>query len=53
VIEHCGGAAKAHHEKIYATDPHKFLPEVNSFEDSEVDFLANLKQASVSVKLCR
>ena len=41
------GAAKVHHEKIHAIDPHEILPEEKYFEDTEAEFLANIKQAGV------
>lgn len=41
------GAAKAHGETIYAIDPHKILPEERYFEDTEAEFLANIKNAGI------
>ena len=41
------GAAKVHQEKICAIDPHKILPEEKYFEDTEVEFFANIKQAGI------
>ena len=41
------GAATVHAEKIYAIDPHRIMPEEGYLEDTEADFLANLKQAGV------
>lgn len=42
------GAASLHSEKIYAIDPHRVMPEEGYFEDTEADFLANLKRAGVA-----
>ena len=41
------GAAKVSAEKIYAIDPHRIMPEEGYLEDTEADFLANIKQAGV------
>jgi len=41
------GAAKVNAEKIYAIDPHRIMPEEGYLEDTEADFLANIKQAGV------
>jgi MMP 1-O-methyltransferase len=41
------GAAKAHGEKVYAIDPHTILPDEGYFENTEVDFLTNIKTAGV------
>jgi len=41
------GAARTHKEYVYAIDPHKILPEEGYFEDTEAEFLANIKRAGV------
>ena len=41
------GAASVHHEKVYAIDPHRVLPEEGYLEDTEAEFLANIKKAGV------
>lgn len=41
------GAAKVHSEKIYAIDPHRIMPEEGYLEDTEAEFLANIKRAGV------
>ncbi len=41
------GAAKGHHQSIYAIDPHRILPEEGYFEDTEAEFRNNLTKASV------
>ncbi len=41
------GASKAHSEKIYAIDPHAIQPEEGYSENTEAEFLANIKQAGV------
>jgi predicted O-methyltransferase YrrM len=41
------GAAKAHHEKIYAIDPHAIQPEEGYLEDTRSAFMANIRQAGV------
>jgi predicted O-methyltransferase YrrM len=41
------GAAKVHHEKIYAIDPHAVQPEEGYLEDTKAEFFANIKQAGV------
>jgi predicted O-methyltransferase YrrM len=45
------GAAKVHAEKIHVIDPHKILPEEKYFEDTEAEFLANIKQAGVDSQI--
>jgi predicted O-methyltransferase YrrM len=41
------GAAKSHHQTIYAIDPHEVQPEEGYLEDTQADFLANIKRAQV------
>lgn len=41
------GAAKGHHQSIYAIDPHRILPEEGYFEDTEAEFRNNLTKAGV------
>jgi predicted O-methyltransferase YrrM len=41
------GAAKTHRENVYAIDPHKILPEEGYFEDTEAEFLDNLRRLGV------
>ena len=41
------GAANVHTEKIYAIDPHRIMPEEGYLEDTEAEFLANIRQAGV------
>ena len=41
------GAATVHNEKIYAIDPHRILPEEGYLEDTEAEFLANIRRSGV------
>ena len=41
------GAAKVHHEKIYAIDPHAVQPEEGYLEDTKAEFFGNIKRAGV------
>lgn len=41
------GAGSLHPEKIYAIDPHRVMPEEGYLEDTEAEFLTNLKRAGV------
>jgi predicted O-methyltransferase YrrM len=38
-------------EKVYAIDPHKPLPEEGFFEDTEAEFLENIKEAGVETQV--
>jgi predicted O-methyltransferase YrrM len=42
------GAGNLHSEKIYAIDPHRVMPEEGYLEDTEAEFLANIKRAGVA-----
>jgi MMP 1-O-methyltransferase len=41
------GAAATHPAKIYAIDPHRIQPEEGYLEDTEAEFLANIKKSGV------
>lgn len=41
------GAAKVHQAKIYAIDPHRIQREEGYLEDTEAEFLANIKKGGV------
>jgi predicted O-methyltransferase YrrM len=41
------GTANAHADKVYAIDPHRICPEEGYFEDTEAEFLVNLKHVGV------
>lgn len=42
------GAAKVHDAKVYAIDPHKPLPAEGYTEDTEAEFMANIKKSGVA-----
>lgn len=41
------GAAAAHEAKVYAIDPHRIQPEEGYLDDTETEFLANIKTAGI------
>jgi predicted O-methyltransferase YrrM len=45
------GAATRHEAKIYAIDPHRIQPEEGYLEDTQAEFLANIKNAGVESRV--